>query len=33
MGISHHTVKDGKFVEEWTYFDEVALLKQLWRGE
>jgi len=29
MGISHHTIKDGKFVEEWTYFDEVALLKQL----
>jgi predicted ester cyclase len=29
MGISHHTVKDGRFVEEWTYFDEVALLKQL----
>jgi predicted ester cyclase len=31
MGISHHTVKDSKFVEEWTYFDEVALLKQLWQ--
>ncbi len=31
MGISHHTVKDGRFVEEWTYFDEIALLKQLWR--
>jgi predicted ester cyclase len=30
MGISHHTIKDGKFVEEWTYFDEVALLKQLY---
>jgi predicted ester cyclase len=30
MGISHHTVEDGRFVEEWTYFDEVALLKQLW---
>jgi predicted ester cyclase len=31
MGISHHTVKDGRFVEEWTYFDEIALLKQIWR--
>ena len=33
MGISHHTVRDGKFVEEWTYFDEVALMKQLYRPE
>jgi len=31
MGISHHTIKDGRFVEEWTYFDEVALLQQLWK--
>ncbi len=31
MGISQHTIKDGRFVEEWTYFDEVALLKQLWK--
>jgi predicted ester cyclase len=31
MGISQHTVKDGRFVEEWTYFDEVALLQQLWK--
>ena len=29
MGITHHTIKDGHFVEEWTYFDEVALLMQL----
>lgn len=29
MGISHHRVKDGKFLEEWTYFDEIALMKQL----
>lgn len=29
MGISHHHVKGGKFVEEWTVFDELALLKQL----
>ncbi|MBL8096184.1 MAG: ester cyclase [Anaerolineales bacterium] len=31
LGISHHTLKDGRFVEEWTYFDEVALLAQLCR--
>jgi len=30
MGISHHRVKDGKCLEEWTYFDEFALLKQLY---
>ncbi|MDJ0828522.1 MAG: ester cyclase [Desulfobacterales bacterium] len=29
MGISHHLIKDEKFVEEWTYFDEMALMKQL----
>jgi predicted ester cyclase len=29
MGITHHLVKDGKFVKEWTVFDELALLKQL----
>jgi len=29
MGISHHHVHEGKFVEEWTVFDEIALLKQL----
>ena len=29
MGISHHHVQDGKFVAEWTVFDEIALLKQL----
>ena len=31
LGISHHTLQDGRFVEEWTYFDEVALLAQLCR--
>jgi len=31
MGISHHIVKEGRFVEEWTFFDEVALLQQLWK--
>lgn len=29
MGISHHHVKDGKFVQEWTIFDELAILKQI----
>jgi predicted ester cyclase len=29
MGISHHQVLEGKFVEEWTVFDEIALMKQL----
>jgi predicted ester cyclase len=31
MGISHHLVENGKFVQEWTLFDEFALLKQLYR--
>ena len=30
MGISHYHVKNGKFVEEWTVFDEIAVLKQLY---
>ena len=30
MGITHYHVKNGKFVEEWTVFDEMALLKQLY---
>ncbi len=29
MGVSHHHIKDGKFVQEWTLFDEVALMLQL----
>ncbi len=31
MGISHHLVENGRFVQEWTVFDEFALLKQLYR--
>jgi predicted ester cyclase len=31
MGISHYDVKNGKFVEEWTVFDEIALLRQLYQ--
>jgi predicted ester cyclase len=33
MGISHHLVENGKFVQEWTLFDEFALLKQLYRPD
>ena len=29
FGVSHHNIKDGKFVQEWTLFDEVALMLQL----
>ena len=29
MGVSHHHIKDGKFVQEWTLFGEVALMLQL----
>ncbi|MFC3833550.1 MULTISPECIES: ester cyclase [Deinococcus] len=28
--ISHHIVQDGKITQEWTVFDEFALLKQLY---
>lgn len=30
MGITHQEVRDGKFVQEWTCFDEFSLLKQLY---
>jgi len=29
MGVTHHLVKNERFVQEWTVFDELALLKQL----
>ena len=29
-GISHHQIQDGKIVQEWTVFDEFALLKQIY---
>ena len=29
MGITHHLIKDGRFVEEWTEFSEFSLIKQL----
>ncbi|MGQ0603908.1 MAG: ester cyclase [Anaerolineales bacterium] len=31
IGITHHEVKQGKFVQEWMVFDEFSLLKQLYR--
>lgn len=33
LGISHHLIKDGKIQNEWTIFDEFALLKQLYRPQ
>ena len=33
IGVTHHLVENGKFVQEWTLFDEFALLKQLYRPE
>jgi predicted ester cyclase len=30
MGITHQLIQAGKFVREWTVFDEFALLKQLY---
>ena len=33
MGVSHHLIDNGKFVQEWTLFDEFALLKQLYRPD
>lgn len=29
MGITHHLIEAGAFIQEWTLFDEFALLKQL----
>ena len=33
MGVTHHLIENGKFVQEWTLFDEFALLKQLYRSQ
>ncbi len=33
VGITHHEIRDGKFVREWTCFDGFALLKQIYRPE
>ena len=29
MDITHHLLEEGRFVEEWTVFDELALLGQI----
>lgn len=31
MGVTHHLVENNQFIQEWTLFDEFALLKQLYR--
>lgn len=31
IGVSHHLVENGRFIQEWTLFDEFALLKQLYK--
>jgi len=33
LGISHHLINDGKIQNEWTLFDEFALLKQIHRPQ
>lgn len=33
MGMSHHLVSDGHFAQEWTVYDEFALLKQIYRPQ
>lgn len=30
MGVSHHLIQDGRVQNEWTLFDEFALLKQIY---
>jgi predicted ester cyclase len=29
MGITHHHIRNGKFIQEWTIYDELAVLKQI----
>ena len=29
IGVTHHLIVDGRFVQEWTLFDELILLKQI----
>lgn len=33
MGMTHQIVKNGRFVQEWTIFDEFELLKQLYHPQ
>ena len=30
IGVSHHIIQDGRITDEWTVFDEFALLKQIY---
>lgn len=32
-GVTNHLVRDGRFVEEWTEFDELGLMRQLYTPE
>ena len=32
-GVTQHRVKGGRFVEEWTVFDELQVVQQLWTGD
>lgn len=32
MGISHYHIVDGKIIEEWAVFDELAILTQIYRA-
>jgi predicted ester cyclase len=32
MGMSHYHVRDGRIVDEWTVYDELALLTQIKLG-
>jgi len=31
-GVTQHRVRDGRFVEEWTVFNELQILQHLWSG-
>jgi predicted ester cyclase len=31
LGISHYWIKDGQYLREWTLFDEIAILTQIYR--
>ena len=32
LAVTHWRICDGKIVEEWTVYDEIALLRQLLQG-
>jgi hypothetical protein len=31
-GVTQHRVQGGRFVEEWTAFNELQIVQQLWCG-